>query len=450
MTRSLPGPLREAFADWARDAVGMVFRGVREDSLEDAVRHAARELGNEPPALLDALRRGDRGSADALVSRLAVGETYFFRDAAHFDFLDRVLADARRPITIWSAGCASGAEPYSMAIVALERFGVRAAERVRIVATDIDLQALSQARAGRFRAWAMRGIGDARRDRWLKPEDHLWRLDPRVQELVEFRSLNLVAGRPSWLPAVDVVFCRNVLVYFDEDGVRRACATLRSALSDDGWLVPGPSDPLLSRFGFRIEPGAGFILYRPGAPQQSQAIPPATTRPAAQIVADRLASGTAVPAPRPRTPPPPTTPPAVASVPRVAAPHSLERAQSLADAGDTDAALAEIGAYLARHRLSAEGFLLRGLLTLSSGRPADARDDLRRALLLDRELAYAHLIVACCHSALGDQDAALHALRNCRAVASSRPPEEVLDPVSKLSAAELLFACRDMERALTR
>lgn len=423
--RTLPAALRVAFASWASSELGLSSSLGSERNLDEAVVDAAGQLGLDFATLLDALRRGDPAAVDALTARVTVGETYFFRDPQHFELLGEVLAAADAPVTLWSAGCASGAEAYSMAIVALERLGAAARGRVRVLATDVNEAALSAARAGRFRDWALRGVDPARKHRWLQRDGKEWRIDPRAAELVEFSRHNLARPDGTGPRDVQVAFCRNVLVYFDAEAIARAAATLREALCPGGLLIAGPSDPLLSGHGFAVEPGCSFLAYR--RPIAAASEPPPVWKPP-PLAVRRFA-----------TPPAPPVPAA-----------TLAHAQTLAAAGDTAAAIAEVDRFLLDHELSAPGFLLRGLLRQTQGDAARARDDLRRALLLDRNLAYAHLVAAFCHVSLGEHDAARRALSKSKALAAGHPPEEVLDPVSKWTAEELLSACRDLERALAR
>src|SRR5690606_3742957 len=138
------------FASWASSELGLLCSAEREPFFADAVLQSADELGMDCGELLTAVRDADPEAVAVLTARVTVGETYFFRDPQHFELLGDVLEAAGGPVTVWSAGCASGAEAYSMAIVALERLGERARE-VRIVATDVNEAALTAARAGRFR-----------------------------------------------------------------------------------------------------------------------------------------------------------------------------------------------------------------------------------------------------------------------------------------------------------
>src|SRR5262249_985834 len=178
---------------------------------------------------------------------IVVGETYFFRDAGQFELLRReILPELRRRtgmgLAIWSAGCASGEEAYSLAIAASESAVDGAPDTV--FGTDVSTRALAAARAGVYGAWSMRGLTAEAIDRIAVRRDRPYAVRDRWRHRVEFAHGNLAAEGPRAFPmngTMDLILCRNVLIYFDEAAVRRAAALLFGALREGGYLLTSPS-----------------------------------------------------------------------------------------------------------------------------------------------------------------------------------------------------------------
>lgn len=184
----------------------------------------------------------------ALLDALTTNFTSFLREPAHFDFLRRrIVPSIPGPIRVWSAACATGEEPYTIAISLLEELGPAAAGRVQILASDISSRALAAAERGiyeseRFRQfppdwlsrYLLRGAGSAA---------GFYRIKPAVRRLVEFTRINLNESLPA-APAFDVVFCRNVMIYFDKETQSRLVNRLASFLAPGGWLLIGHSESL--------------------------------------------------------------------------------------------------------------------------------------------------------------------------------------------------------------
>ena len=184
-----------------------------------------------------------------VVEAMTTNETSFFRDPGLFDAIrDVVIPDlvarraAERRLTIWSAACSTGQEPYSMAMLVRDHPSVPASWNVRILATDLATDVLARARAGRFtRLEANRGLAANRLVRWFAQVGTDWEIAPELRALVEFRQLNLADPWPL-LPQVDVVLLRNVLIYFPVAAKRRVLAQVRSVLRPDGYLILGNAE----------------------------------------------------------------------------------------------------------------------------------------------------------------------------------------------------------------
>jgi chemotaxis protein methyltransferase CheR len=188
-----------------------------------------------------------------LVEHLTVGETYFLRDPAQIAALrETILPDvisrrsAERRLRLWSAGCSTGEEPYTLAILLYE-LGVTPEWDVQLVGSDVNGASLRVAREGRYSAWSFRATPTDIRERYFEPTQDRWRLIDSIRGMVRFAWMNLAAD--ALLPPstdLDLIVCRNVTIYFDDAATQRLYRGLVRALAPGGWLMLGPSDPLPS------------------------------------------------------------------------------------------------------------------------------------------------------------------------------------------------------------
>jgi chemotaxis protein methyltransferase CheR len=430
--------LREAFAVAVRAAIGLVFPPSRAAALDQGVGRAAAVLGEpDPEGLLARLVAGDPAAREALAVELTVGETYLFRDDDHFTFVrDVALPEAARRgggVRLWSAGCATGEEAWSLAVVAHEALGA-AARDVTVIGTDLNPRSLERAAAGWYGPWSFRGVDPGRRERWFVPERNGWRVAPELRATVRFAPLNLLDDPAAWPAAVDVIFCRNVAIYFDLETVARVASGFARSLRPGGWLVPGPSDPLLPGDLGLAATLRGPLVYRraePAAPPR-----PPTRRPSLPRLRPRAAPpGVGAPPRASRPSPAPTPTPAV------------ERARALADRGDVAGAALLLDAALGADGLDPALYLLRSTVRQAAGDDRGAAADAERAIVLDRTLAFAHVLSASARARLGEVAAARRALRNARALLL--PADDAPVPLaSGQGRASLLAFCERLNRTL--
>jgi chemotaxis protein methyltransferase CheR len=191
---------------------------------------------------------GDDGAAELLelINAITTNKTSFFRESHHFDYLRNQLfpAAAGRELKIWSAGCSVGAEPYSIAITALD-----AKAPVRILATDIDTRVLSTAKAGIYEAKELSGLApDTIRRHFVSVDEEkrgLFRAKPALRDVIDFQRLNLIARPWSVSEKFDVIFCRNVVIYFDRPTQRGLFTRFAEQLAPGGLLFLGHSENLV-------------------------------------------------------------------------------------------------------------------------------------------------------------------------------------------------------------
>jgi chemotaxis protein methyltransferase CheR len=252
------------------DHAGIQYGDADRELLADRASARALEAGFD--SLLDYyyyLRYDARGAAelDILIEHLVVQETYLFREVDQLRVLvDQVIApqiaEGRRP-RIWSAACATGEEPVSVAIMLADR-GLL--DRVEIVATDISQRALDRAQTGRYTGRSLRAIGpDTRFPAWLTPEGSgVLRVDPLLVSKIAWSRVNLLDDAAiAALGTFDVILCRNVLIYFSDPTTTTVVDRLSDALVAGGTMVVSVTESLL-RFGtcLHCEERDGVFFYR--------------------------------------------------------------------------------------------------------------------------------------------------------------------------------------------
>jgi chemotaxis protein methyltransferase CheR len=211
---------------------------------------------------LERLQSRDRARLhDAIIEAITTKETGFFRDRAYFNALrDHVLPERmamlrrmvgqRHRIRIWSAGCATGQECYSLAMLvrelaAADGNNAELESRFSILASDISAEALEVARAGRYGPNEVKkGLSAALLDRHFHRRGNQWVIDESLRRLVQFQKFDLLDS-PAALGGFDVILCRNVLIYFDEPARQRVCRGLYGVLQDGGWLMLGSAESLM-------------------------------------------------------------------------------------------------------------------------------------------------------------------------------------------------------------
>jgi len=248
-----------------RRASGLSLSPGMRRAVPSAVRDAAAEASTHPGAMVRRILEGEPGAVAALVERTVVGETHFWRHPEQLALLGDLAFRAEGPLCIWSAGCASGEEPYSLAMALLE--AGRHGRGDRILATDVSARALAVARSARYDARSLRRLPEGLRGRYLHGEPPAAEVVPEVRDLVSFSRNNLVADAPPGGP-FDVVVCRNVLIYFDPVLAAEVLCRLLGATRPGGLLVLGPVElPIAQAMGVEwVDAGGASVLRRPAAP----------------------------------------------------------------------------------------------------------------------------------------------------------------------------------------
>jgi chemotaxis protein methyltransferase CheR len=265
-------PEMQLFRDLLVLRSGIDFGHHRAAFLESRVRRRMREAGAR--SLYEYYRMVTRGAdsceLQALVDEVSIHETSFFRNPAQFRTLESValpervsvrLRQGRRRLHLWSAGCSTGPEPYSMAMSLFEHAVLPDTWDVRLVASDVSSEVLRQARAGSYAAGQMDGVSPERLRRYFERRAGHFVARGWLRRRVEFLAGNLLDGPPGL--DLDIVFCRNVMIYFDRERQRRVIDMLARAVTPGGFLFLGHTETLGGfSNAFRMVGGARGIAYQ--------------------------------------------------------------------------------------------------------------------------------------------------------------------------------------------
>lgn len=238
--------------NWLNAQSGLMLSADKQYLVDSRLAPVIRRRGLRGFAEL--MRRIDRGEQDlitAVVEAMTTNETYFFRDKLPFEHFRATLVPAlmharsrRRALRIWCAASSTGQEPYSLAIT-LKEMALPPEWRIDIVATDLSNEVLEKAKAGTFSQFEVqRGLPIALLVKYFTQSGESWQLKPELRDMVEHRRFNLLHDFAP-LGKFDIVFCRNVLLYFARTAKNDVLSRLRCALAPDGYLVLGAAETLV-------------------------------------------------------------------------------------------------------------------------------------------------------------------------------------------------------------
>lgn len=353
---------------------------------ESQYRALSGALGRACPGMSAAefLRRAAEPFAGAqyvarLIDEVTIKETSFLRDRRQLESIDwsglleQAQARGAAEIHVWSAACATGEEPYTLALLASEAFK-STHPPVQIYATDISSSALAAATEGHYRERSIRELDAVLRARYLIKRDGVSVVKDELRRLVRFARHSLTGDPipPTGEHPFDLILCRNVLIYFDAETVGRLLRSLEHSLAPGGVLILGAADALCD-----TGPRLARLLAEP--PHCSPPRPPRVLR-------------------RP-----------LGRLPEQRAEGCLSAALRAADEGRSDDARAAADEALAADPLSSDAYFLRGLVQLESGEPCAAIDSLRRALYIDPTLGIAAFQLGRALEAAGDPGGARRA-----------------------------------------
>lgn len=453
-------------ADRLTAETGLAFPGSRRANLRRALATVASEAALvDNHSILDQLDRQPRLLA-RLISQVTIGETYFFRHPEQLDIVSRRILpsliaegtdDGAPAIRAWCAGCSTGEEAYTLAILAGEALDSHRGLEFRVVATDIDHDAVRRAKAASYGRWSFRTeIGD--RGRWFEVDGERRRVRRSVADAVTFSTdnLNLAdAGAPAGLDGPpNLILCRNVTMYFSVEARKRVADRFLRALAPGGWLVVAPvelSSSVYAAFETVVLDGLTFYRRPPLGAARRRAEDLLAWRgatlarpvPALRPHGSSPAAGPAVPESRTAKAHAPPSPPAPGCRPRLTpspAPDPVERlamAHRFADQGLMAEAQRESDLATREDPHGRRGYLLQASI-------ADAQDDLkaaaaalRRALYLDRTDAAAQFRLGLIEWRMGRKRHARARLASAVELVAGQDEAAMLDADSDLTVGRL-------------
>ena len=477
------------FRDLIHQRSGLYFPEHKRQDLEMSLREVMAQTTIRFPSvaayhdfLHDAAHPDAPAELQRLINYLTIGESHFFRDTPQMDaladeVLPRLIAAKRRTaaahnippgLRIWSAGCATGEEPYSLAILLRELIPDIEQWQITLLATDINEDVLTAAQHGLYTEWSFREPRALRlRPLYFSGEGKKYRLRVDIRQMVTFQQHNLIAhdfpAVDNNTTAMDLVICRNVTIYFAPETTRRLLRQFHATLVNGGWLVTGHSEPVASMYAaLQTEQFPGAILYRKGTSRKESA----ATRPR--------------PTPRRKRPFVPVLPlvPALDTglLRPLPEPTALEKAHDLLAAGQPDEAIFALVSDMdnlplpeqaaasrllartyagqgqwgeARHwcemalsldGLSPDVYLVLALVQEHEDEWEEAVGTLKKVIYLDAQQPLAHFNLALLYRKLAQPAAAYRSLRNASKTLSRYAPETVLPYAGETTAYRLQTA----------
>jgi len=441
---------------------GLDFDPKNRFSLQEAVRGflAAGTITTAEELLAKLLDETDQTTLEGLVSRITIGETYFYRNRAHFDVLEKRILPALierktlgKFLRVWSAGCSTGEEVYSIAIALSRVIPDIDHWRITILGTDINAETLKRAREGVYTDWSFRGTEQAFRAAYFEQTDNGWRVRSRIRDMVTFAVGNLATDAyPSHATnttAMDLIFCRNVMLYFNKKTALDITGRFYDALVDGGWLFVGhaeSSEFVDPRFARRTFPDT--VAFEKQLTATSRTFETKDRRPSRapsarlSVLASRLAGpegkadgerATAPPAKKSSAPPPADARPTHAL---------LADARRAFEQGDFETTLDDARSAADKDPLLPQAYYLQALAQDALGCTAEATRLLRKCLFLDRSSTSAHWTLGDILLRLGRCDEAGLSLVNAIRSLEGKPDDQEIMIDRAVSVAALRRTAR--------
>ena len=447
--------------------LGLDFPENRQRDLEQGfLRAFCASSVAQPELYLNWLTTLPDGSPEwwRLAGHLTVGETYFFRDRSCFEALEQhvlpsIIASRRTKgnlrLRVWSAGCATGEEAYSLAILMDRLLPDRSDWAVTILATDINPDALEKAQRAIYREWALRETPERVRNLYFRHRGaEAFEVHPKIRALVTFAPLNLAGdGYPSLVTntaAMDLILCRNVLMYFTCDAQQATAARLQQSLVTGGLLAVSPVEVSVNLFQSLVPvsfPAATFYRKESQPALSSQPIWQHAWQPTQQVgtelfdlpVASFHFHATPAVGPEPATTPAPHEQEAESLPP---SPTDLQRARVLADRGNLEDALRLCESVLARDRLDHEAYFLLAAIAQERGEIPAALGALRRVVYLAPNFAAAHFLLGGILLRQGQHKQGVRSMETVVRLLNPLPCDEEMPGSDGLTAGRLLETAR--------
>jgi chemotaxis protein methyltransferase CheR len=376
----------------------------------------------------------------ALLRALTISETYFFRDSALFQLLRQpilpnIILECRHhkrlELNVWSAGCSTGEEVYSIAILLYELLPDLDSWMIRLKATDINNYALQLARQGIYREWAFRHTSSGFQSRYFDPVPGGWQIKPQIQQMVTFTQSNLLNEVPR--PQFDLIFCRNVLLYIANDYTNEVETLAYNSLIPGGWLILGQSEALRwqrDRWTTHVFPDTTLyqkpLSHQTAQPTVQYIVPSIPAVPDYELALNALYNERSDEAER-------ILKGILAEKPGHAPTHIL-LAYILGNRHALSSAHHHLDTALNSDMMLADAHYLRATLYLEEGKDEEAREALRAALYCQRDHPLAALMLGNMYASMGDMVKASRAWENARQAVMGLPPEIRFSVLSDMTA----------------
>jgi chemotaxis protein methyltransferase CheR len=475
MTHKISDELLARFSDFLAAKIGLFYPPKKWPDLARGMKAAARDLDCDSAEqcmrqlMLAPLSRERLG---ILASHLTVGETYFFREkqslaALENHLLPELIRDRRqqgqRRLRLWSAGCASGEEAYTLAILLSRLITDLQDWQIHILATDISTLALEKASRGLYGKWSFRDTPPAIIERYFTRRDRKFEILPHLKQMVSYAYLNLAEDvYPSLATqtnAMDLILCRNVLMYFAAEQARQVLQNLVKSLVEGGWLIVSLTETSQVRHSPLVaENFSGATFYRKDSgvkENESGAVCP-TFQPAVKLAAPAVKQADLSATPEPVTAPPLAATPAPilesTAIPGPGAQETAETgerpladrvkemallARNCADLGDLATALSWCEQALAADRLNPGWHYLRAAILQEQNASAEAVLSLRKALYLDQDFVMAHFAMGNLALRKDDARGARKHFDNVLSLLEGHLPDEPLPESEGITAGRL-------------
>ncbi|MEK6560642.1 MAG: CheR family methyltransferase [Nitrospirota bacterium] len=448
MTPELSNNSLSTVSEFISSLIGLHFKESRWNDLKYGIESASREFGfSDVETFINWLQSAspDRKHIEILASHLTIGETWFFREQDTFSVLEeRVLSELitsrysnQKRLRIWSAGCSTGEEAYSIAILLNKMMADISEWNITILATDINPKFLSKASEGTYTDWSFRGTPSWVRENYFRQKGHgLHEIRPSIKKMVTFSYLNLVEDvYPSLLNntnAIDIIFCRNVLMYFSPQIANKVIRGLNNSLIKGGWLFLSPTDAIRplpedlvpvrcpETTTYRKEAGR-ISLHEEYHGFTQESLTP-------QEIPEHI------PAQKTENEQPGTYSKALSMFEQG---QAALMARAYANQGVMDEAMRWCEKAIAGDKLNPAGYHLLAIILYEQGRIEDAVKFLKKAIYLDHNFILAYFMLGNLKLKLGDIKGSKICFKNVLGILSSHNPEDVIEGSDGMTAGRL-------------
>ncbi|MFC1849521.1 CheR family methyltransferase [candidate division CSSED10-310 bacterium] len=402
-----------------------------------------------------------------VINALTIGETYFFRNKLHFKVLKEYILkkfidqknEHERTLRIWSAGCASGEEPYSIAILLYETLPLLTQWKIQIFGTDINKRFLARALEGTYGLWSFRKVDKEIMKQYFIFRDNEFVLRPEIKQMVTFQYLNLLRNGYhsiySYPNMFDLIICRNVTIYFDDESIRKIMQNFYRSLLPGGWLLVGQSEPQPKKYtDFKVHSYKGALVFRKSLPFEEEKeplehpdeywLPPARTLTKTRIDLDWPTSQTELAGMELPLLPQKSSSFLKSSVQasedtfQKTAQHDLNEARELANQGKLDAGERICLNLLKKNRLMPEVYYLLAMIATERNQLDEAERFYKKTVYLKSDFVMAQFGLFNLYLSQGDDKQAQIYFDNTRELLLKLPANGIVPHSDNLTATKLL------------